>query len=540
MGKVKSSSLGLLDSQLNKKKNKIKTEVNPMGIIGSRIDKKQTKLYVNNAKLVANQLVNNFSTLSLAQETVQLTPVTVSAISTPEELVEKAFKLNLTISQPINKHKKSKIPKVLVSKEVYPNFYSGHKPEPNENLNPEEAKIQAHISTLTNKKRKMDRYLEVEYIGGLKWMDGTRYYQIKWTNWPVRASTWEPVSNLHCDSHLVNFHKEFNKALFEHLSWCKIRYKKFRADLNKKSGGVLERQLAAIPKSFKFVCSYARLKKQQRKQLMLKQQEINSLTSGSPQVSIENEVDLDPFPQSFTFVNANIPVDIIIPEDPMIGCSCSGNCMKSHNCCPHQFHQAKMPYKKHDLIAIGAGKPIYECNKRCSCSATCPNRVVQNGSKYKLCIFKTISKGWGVKALEAIPLGAFVTEYVGEVCTNNEANNRGVNYKRDTDMTYLFNLDYDNQDDPNVIDATNFGNVSHFINHSCQPNLQVYNVFVDNLDPSVPRIALFARRAIEINEELTFDYQIQLQGGVDDSLNMSIEERKICHCGAKKCRGFYI
>ena len=155
MGKVKSPSLGLIDSQLNKKKNKVKTEVNPMGIIGSRIDKKQAKLYENNAKLVANQLVNNFSTLSV-QETVQLTPVTVSAISTPEELIEKAFKLNLTISQPINKQKKSKIPKVLVSKEVYPNFYSGHRPEPNENLSPEEAKMSLQKCT---RKLSLSRFL---------------------------------------------------------------------------------------------------------------------------------------------------------------------------------------------------------------------------------------------------------------------------------------------------------------------------------------------------------------------------------------------
>lgn len=50
----------------------------------------------------------------------------------------------------------------------------------------------------------------------------------------------------------------------------------------------------------------------------------------------------------------------------------------------------------------------------------------------------------------------------------------------------------------------------------CDPNLQVYNVFIDNLDERLPRIALFATRHIRAGEELTFDYNMQgecLPGG---------------------------
>lgn len=43
----------------------------------------------------------------------------------------------------------------------------------------------------------------------------------------------------------------------------------------------------------------------------------------------------------------------------------------------------------------------------------------------------------------------------------------------------------------------------------CNPNLQVYNVFIDNLDERLPRIALFSTRAIRAGEELTFDYKMQ-------------------------------
>ena len=59
------------------------------------------------------------------------------------------------------------------------------------------------------------------------------------------------------------------------------------------------------------------------------------------------------------------------------------------------------------------------------------------------------------------------------------------------------------------MDAARYGNVSHFVNHSCDPNLQVFNVFIDNLDTRLPRIALFSTRTINAGEELTFDYQMK-------------------------------
>ena len=88
----------------------------------------------------------------------------------------------------------------------------------------------------------------------------------------------------------------------------------------------------------------------------------------------------------------------------------------------------KFAYTKHSKLRIGVGNPIYECNKLCLCKKTCVNRVVQNGRKHKLAIYRfdlekkyfliwTISSyrtsngcGWGVKALETIKTGSFVVE----------------------------------------------------------------------------------------------------------------------------------
>ena len=71
--------------------------------------------------------------------------------------------------------------------------------------------------------------------------------------------------------------------------------------------------------------------------------------------------------------------------------------------------------------------------------------------------------------------------------------------------TYLFDLDFDKgQDNPYTVDAAHFGNVAHFINHSCDPSLAVFNVWINCLDPDLPRLALFAVRDIVKGNFKTF------------------------------------
>ncbi|NWX64120.1 SUV91 methyltransferase, partial [Promerops cafer] len=94
---------------------------------------------------------------------------------------------------------------------------------------------------------------------------------------------------------------------------------------------------------------------------------------------------------------------------------------------------------------------------------------------------------------------------LSQIITSEEAERRGQVYDRQG-ATYLFDLDY--VEDVYTVDAAHYGNISHFVNHSCDPNLQVYNVFIENLDQRLPRIALFATRPIRAGEELTFDYNM--------------------------------
>ena len=68
---------------------------------------------------------------------------------------------------------------------------------------------------------------------------------------------------------------------------------------------------------------------------------------------------------------------------------------------------------------------IYECNKTCKCSSTCQNRLVQFPIRSRLQIFRTPSCGWGIRALDDLPQGAFICTYVGKLYGPEEGNAQG-------------------------------------------------------------------------------------------------------------------
>ena len=349
------------------------------------------------------------------------------------------------------------------SKHVHPDFYSDEH---------QYFKLQAHKERL-QKNRPDVNNSEVEYIDGIRFMNSKRYYQVKWKDWPVQASTWEPISDLKCKDQIVQYHKELGPALHNHLNEDEEKLGKFNTELENKTGTLLEKQLSAIPEDFEFQPSYARQKRKLYKKLAKKQNEINSNSDSLQQVSIENEVDLEDLPISFEYVYENTD---------------------------------RIPKKKRKIENM----PIDEFERRCQCSHYRGNEVLEGGSKCKLCIFKKTNKGWGVKALETIPKGVFVIDYVGEVITKDEALNRKEKYKNDNVKTYFYRVDPHSthiSENPKVIDATLKGNASRLINHSRDPNCKVNGVYEDNLKTSLPRVTFFAKRRIEVNEEVTINYE---------------------------------
>ncbi|NP_001016508.1 histone-lysine N-methyltransferase SUV39H2 [Xenopus tropicalis] len=361
---------------------------------------------------------------------------------------------------------------------------------------------------------------EVEYLCDYRIEKGVEKFFVKWKGWPESCNTWEPTRNLKCPTLL----KQFYSDLYNYF--CALKP-------NKK--GFLKNSIKSLDPS---LSDYIVKKAKQRIALRRWEEELNRKKTHSGTLFVENTVDLEGPPMDFYYINdykASPGVNTL--GEAIVGCDCS-DCFKG-KCCPTEAG-VLFAYNEHRQIKIPPGRPIYECNSRCKCGPDCPNRVVQKGPPYSLCIFRTDNgRGWGVKTLQKIKKNSFVMEYVGEVITSEEAERRGQQYDS-RGITYLFDLDY--EADEFTVDAARYGNVSHFVNHSCDPNLQVFNVFIDNLDVRLPRIALFSTRNIKAGEELTFDYQMKGSGDFStDSIDMSPAKKRVriaCKCGAATCRGY--
>ncbi|KAF1389820.1 hypothetical protein PFLUV_G00077510 [Perca fluviatilis] len=125
---------------------------------------------------------------------------------------------------------------------------------------------------------------------------------------------------------------------------------------------------------------------------------------------------------------------------------------------------------------------------------------------------------WGLFAMEPIAADEMVIEYVGQIIRQVVADMREQRYEEQgIGSSYLFRVDQET-----IIDATKWGNLSRFINHSCSPNCYAKIISVE----SQKKIVIYSRQPISINEEVTYDYKFP------------IEETKIpCLCGAESCRG---
>ena len=102
-------------------------------------------------------------------------------------------------------------------------------------------------------------------------------------------------------------------------------------------------------------------------------------------------------------------------------------------------------------------------------------------------------KGMGAFATQPLEEGMFVGTYVGTVANEEETSQR-YDIRRGEQADYLFRLDAERG-----IDAQNSTHFSRYFNHHQHGNLQpVQNVIGARID-------FFAKRDIEIGEELTFD-----------------------------------
>ncbi|KAG0517903.1 hypothetical protein BDA96_09G128900 [Sorghum bicolor] len=285
-----------------------------------------------------------------------------------------------------------------------------------------------------------------------------------------------------------------------------------------------------------------------------------------------NLVDNPPIPPSgFVYSKSlQIPNDIEIPIDST-GCDCSEDCSSSKNCSCAERNGSDLPYvstqrksskhngSKHNSIGrlVEPKAVVYECGTNCKCHCNCVNRTSQQGLKYRLEVFKTKSKGWGVRTWDTILPGALICEYTGVLRRTTEVeglleNNyifdidcletmEGLDGREQRAGSELHMASLHSEHDAEMasrtpeycIDAGSVGNVARFINHSCQPNLFIQCVLSSHSNIKLAKVMLFAADTIPPLQELSYDYGYRLDSvtGADGNI-----VKLACHCGASNCR----
>ena len=96
-----------------------------------------------------------------------------------------------------------------------------------------------------------------------------------------------------------------------------------------------------------------------------------------------------------------------------------------------------------------------------------PSRAKPSASGKRIQVRRSGVHGKGVFALQDIAEGETLIEYVGEIISWDEAQDRHPHDPSDPNHTFYFHVNEDR-----VIDALYGGNSSRWINHSCDPNCE--------------------------------------------------------------------
>ncbi|ANB13852.1 histone methyltransferase SET2 [Sugiyamaella lignohabitans] len=161
-----------------------------------------------------------------------------------------------------------------------------------------------------------------------------------------------------------------------------------------------------------------------------------------------------------------------------------------------------------------------ECtNDNCTCGDDCGNQRFQAKQYANVDVIQTELKGYGVRALEAIPQNTFIYEYIGEVIDESNFRQRMETYKLEGIRHFYFMMLQKGE----FIDATKQGSMARFCNHSCRPNCYVDKWIVGDK----VRMGIFSKRDIIKGEEITFDYNVDRYG----------TQAQPCYCGESNCIG---
>ena len=189
-------------------------------------------------------------------------------------------------------------------------------------------------------------------------------------------------------------------------------------------------------------------------------------------------------------------------SDTLIPCDCAVNCTEL---CGHS-------------IDLSSPDPVYLCNSSCPCPPSCHNRLPEPDTSLR--VAWDTSKHWSLYASQDLGKGVYIGDYTGEIIHSDSVQER---YKGVIENYVLTVKEWSaGQCLVTHTDALNQGNHFRFMNHNCDPNVEILPVRDDFI---YPRISCWTVRPIVAGEELCFDY------------GKTLGTTK-CLCAAKNCRGY--
>ena len=132
--------------------------------------------------------------------------------------------------------------------------------------------------------------------------------------------------------------------------------------------------------------------------------------------------------------------------------------------------------------------------------------------------------GSGIFASKKIRKGTNIIEYIGEKILKKEGDKRSEKrikkylHSKSTGSVYIFELNkkYD-------IDGSPYYNKARYINHSCDPNCEVFGTGL--------KVWVYAMKNIKKGDELSYDYGFSFD---EDFKNYP------CKCNSKNCCGYIV
>lgn len=198
---------------------------------------------------------------------------------------------------------------------------------------------------------------------------------------------------------------------------------------------------------------------------------VGHLVSGSP----------DPFEYiTKMYLTSDVPRFMINPYRKVC-CDCTNDCSDKEKCACWQMNNSQnaqigknrictnYEYKRLQNV-INNG--IYECHEGCKCKQNCFNRVAQQPLNHFLEIFKTKKCGWGLRCINDLPKGTFVTCYFGDVLPERNVNARAEEFGD----TYFFNMN---------ITRKVYGRSKTRSKYNKRPKIEIVNYFPVNVAENI-------------------------------------------------------